>query len=261
MRIRLLQTLICGALCVAPCSAGAGESLTYEFKLRTGASHRVQDGLRKGTLGLGMNVGLPTRLGTCSIELGYHYKTGDSFLNGLNTPAAGMAALNLEKSFDRRKNELAGLALRISLERPMPALDAAWQVGLMLGGTTFKHDVQADMQSVDWKPVTTQPTPALWRDTYTQWDKHPYLGVSPFVGFRVPLTPQGKLELNAMLLNYQAVSYAHVPGSSPSYSLTTTDVKGKVVGPLSAHNDFPGDRLVKTRRFVPVFEIGYAFQF
>jgi len=251
--------LTLGLAGVLAAAQGEGLALQTEAKLRAGFGLTRPDQLRQGTLGLGLGVSAWTPVGRVGVEAGYFYKSGDAYLAPIDTPQAGMAKVDVLRSFDRRKNDLDGIQVRISLERPLEA-GWHWQAGLMILGANYHHQVQADMQSEDWKPVTTQPAQGLWRDTYSSWKSERSLGFSPFVGLRVELHESSRLEFNALLLNYRTTQYVHTPGSG-TYRTDLKDVTGKPVGPLADHNAFPGDHRTSTTRFVPHLEVGYAFQF
>ncbi|MBI1751846.1 MAG: hypothetical protein HY014_05295 [Acidobacteria bacterium] len=227
-----------------------------DLKIRTAWAPEAKDNLRQSSLGFGLNFAYTTSAGTYAAELGYYYKTGDTFIEPVaGTPPLGLDPVDLPNSGDSRRNQLDGLALRLSFARKMNA-DWSWQAGVMLGGTRFKHEYFGDVRGQDW----IESNPTSWRDTYSGTPVEGGIKASPYAGLSWKLNGHSSLEVNLMLLNYTALSYQHKPGTG-QYALDTDPESDPSVGRIAPHNAFPSDGLVKSNRLVPHLEFGYVFHF
>lgn len=240
-----------GLLLAAALPAAEPETFTRDLKIRWGMALGSQDNLRPAAFSFGLNLGFRLGEGTLGAELGYHYKTGDGFVVPVQGEApAGLEKVNHAKAGDSRRNQVDGLAVRVSWSQPL-CQDWTWQVGAMLGGTRFRHEYVGDVQGEAWEDGNAHS----WRDTYSGTPVKGGLTVSPYAGTTWRLSRQSSLEFNVLALNYKALNYVHVPGSGvykDSHHGT---------GLIADHNAFPADRLETKTRFVPHVEIGYVLHF
>ena len=132
------------------------------------------------------------------------------------------------------------------------AEDWDWQVGLMVGGTRFRHEYHGQIQSLNWTPGATDNATDTWADTFSGVKQESGFTASPYVGLTWKMTNRSSLEFNLMALSYTTVEYVHNAGSAPSYDETYR---------ISNHNDFPGDSFTKRNRYVSHLEFGYVFHF
>lgn len=244
------------AAAVLPCAQAQELGFSKDLKVRLGYGLQAKDELRQTSLGFGLNLGYGTSIGRFSAELGYYYKTGDSFFpaTGGAVPAP-LSPVDPVNSGDSRRNQLDGFSVRFSYERRLNP-EWAWQAGLMVGGTRFKHDYFGDVRSTDWNATN----PESWRDTYSGTPVESGLKVSPFVGVSYALTPHSSLEFNLLVLNYTALDYVHHPGSG-AYAFSTDPASDPSAGQIADHNAFPADGVTKSNRLVPHFEFGYVIHF
>jgi hypothetical protein len=247
-------------LLVAAAIAGSAQAqeagVLRELKLRTAWSPEAKDNLRQSSLGVGLNFGFATAVGTVGVELGYYYKTGDIYIEPVTgAPPAGLDPVDAANSGDSRRNQLDGFSVRLSFARPINP-GWSWQAGLMIGGTRFKHEYFGDVRGENW--VNTNAT--SWRDTYSGTPTEGGFKVSPYAGLSWKITKHSSVEFNVMALSYTALNYGHRPGSGV-YALDTDPESDPSVGRIAPHNAFPGDTLTKTNRFVPHLEFGYVFHF
>jgi len=161
------------------------------------------------------------------------------------------------KSVEPKRNVLKGFGRRLAYEGGFSLpFDLTPRFGLMLGGTQFRQEYQADVRSANWGAAT----PTSWRDTFNGVASKGGLNISPFLGVSVPITEGSALEIQVVFLNYTAIDYLHKPGTGASYA-PATDGYGQPTGPLAPHNAFPQDRLTETKRFIPHLELGWTFRF
>jgi len=227
-----------------------------DLKIRLGYSPEAKDHLRQSSLGFGFNVGYATPQGKWALELGYYYKTGDQYIEPVNTTVpAGLSPVDTSHSGDSRRNQLDGFAVRVSYARPFSE-GWEWQAGLMIGGTRFKHEYVGDVSSENW----TSNNATSWRDTYSGTPQNGGLKVSPYAGVSWTVTDHSSLELNLLILNYTALNYVHRAGTG-TYALSSDPNADTTVGRISEHNGFPNDGLEKSTRYVPQLEIGYVIHF
>lgn len=244
------------AAAVLPCLQAQEAGFSKQLKVRTGYGFQAKDELRQSSLGFGLNLGYGSAAGRFSAELGYYYKTGDATFPAINGAApAGLSAVDPVNSGDSRRNQLDGFSMRLGFERRLDA-PWSWQVGLMVGGTRFKHEYFGDVRSADWTSANAQS----WRDTYSGTPTEGGLKVSPYAGVSWTLTAHSSLEFNLLLLNYTAIEYVHHPGSG-TYAFSTDPSSDPGAGQIAAHNAFPADGLVKSNRLVPHLEFGYVIHF
>jgi hypothetical protein len=223
-----------------------------DLKVRTAWSPSPKDHLAGSSLGFGVNLAWDTSFGQAGVEVGYYYKTGDDYyLPPQGHVPAGLQPADPNNSGDARRNQLDGLSLRLSLMRKL-AEDWDWQVGLMVGGTRFRHEYHGQIQSLNWTPGATDNATDTWADTFSGVKQESGFTASPYVGLTWKMTNRSSLEFNLMALSYTTVEYVHNAGSAPSYDETYR---------ISNHNDFPGDSFTKRNRYVPHLEFGYVFHF
>jgi len=221
------------------------------IKLRLDTTTQSKDNLSNNGLGVGAAFEYTLPFGKLGAELGYFYKTGDSYIEAIGpVTTAGKSAVNSAKAGDSRRNQLEGLSIRLTYQNKLSD-SWDWQGGLMLGGTRFRHQYVGDVQSTNWGTTGGATT---WRDTYQGTPEEGGVKVSPFGGVSWNIDKSESLELNIVLLNYTAIEYVHNPGSG-TYAFVPTK------GYLATNNDFPKDSLVKHNRLVPHLEIAYAFHF
>lgn len=223
-----------------------------EFKFRLGYTQSPKDHLRAPYTGFGLNLGYGIGVGTLGLELGYFYKTGDNYITQPDASAltATQLPMNQAKSVEDKRNQLAGFSVRTSFSRKL-AESWRWQAGLQFGGT-FKHQYVGDTQSLPWDAGTGT---AGWRDFYLGTPTKGGLNPTPFGGVSWKADKDSSVELNLVLLNYQAIEYRHYAGTGTVYTVGAS-------GPYSSPgNVFPQDSLVKKNRIVPHLEIAYVFHF
>ena len=247
--------LMLAATVLAPLTAQE-TGFSKDLKVRLGYGLQAKDELRQSSLGFGLNLGYGTAVGRFSVELGYYYKTGDSYFPAINGDApAPLSTVDLANSGDSRRTQLDGFSIRLAYERRLNQA-WSWQAGLMVGGTRFKHEYFGDVRSTDW----TSANADSWRDTYSGTPTEGGLKVSPFAGLSWTMTSHSSLEFNLLLLNYTAIEYVHHPGSG-TYAFSTDPSSDPGAGQIAAHNAFPADGLVKSNHLVPHFELGYVIHF
>jgi hypothetical protein len=245
-------------LLVAPATLGAQEaSFTREFKLRTGYGLSAEDHVRASSMGLGLNFAYGGPSGRVGLEVGYYYKNGDQFIEPVSGQApAPLSPVDPARSGDSRRNTIEGLSLRVSFQRALDG-DWSWLAGLMVGGSSFKHEYVEDVEGTNW----TAGNAHSWRDTYSGTPIQGGIKISPFAGVAWRAGDHSSLEFGILLLNYTAASYQHRPGSAAAYALDTNPYSDASVGRVSPHNAFPGDTLDKRNRLIPHLELGYTFHF
>lgn len=244
-----LVACLCGTL--APLH-GQDTGFSKEFKFRLGYTQNPKDHLRAPYTGFGLNLGYGLGVGRIGLELGYFYKTGDNYITAPDGSrlAASQLPGNPTKSVEDKRNQLAGFSVRTMFSREM-AENWRWQAGLQFGGT-FKHQYVGDTQSSPWDAGTGA---AGWRDFYLGTPTKGGLNPTPFAGVSWKADKDSSVELNLVLLNYQAIEFRHFAG-------TGTDYTNGASGPYSSSgNAFPFDRLEKKSRLVPHLEVAYVFHF
>lgn len=257
MSVRLSPGMVLGWLLVGALLplAASGPTFTKSLKLRWAYAPSGQDHLRSTAHGFGLDLGWATDLGRVGVELGYAYRTGDTYhLAAQGEAPAGKQAVDPTKSGDSRRNRLDGFAVRLSLQRPCSGA-LRYQVGLQLGGNRFKHEYRGDLRSVEWNDWTENS----WRDSYSGAPVEGGLKVSPYAGFAWPVSDRSSLECNLMLVQYTALDYLHRPGSG-TYTIPDGS-QSWAIGPIAPHNGFTADRLEKRRRVAPQVELAYVFHF
>lgn len=249
--------LLLAATVFSPAAAQEA-GFTKDLKVRLGYGLQSKDELRQSSLGFGLNLGYGTPVGRFCAELGYYYKTGDSYFPAVKGKApAPLSPVDLANSGDSRRNQLDGFSLRLSYERRLTR-EWSWQVGLMAGGTRFKHEYFGDMRSTGW----TSTNADSWRDTYSGTRTEGGFKVSPYAGFSWTMTAHSSLEFNLLLLNYSALEHVHHPGTGVyAFSYPTDPSSDPTAGQIAPHNAFPADGLTKNNRIVPHFEFGYVIHF
>ncbi|MBI1753876.1 MAG: hypothetical protein HY014_09335 [Acidobacteria bacterium] len=223
-----------------------------EFKFRLGYAQNPKDHMRAPYTGFGLNLGYGIGVGRLGLELGYFYKTGDTYITRPDDSALGAAQLpmNPAKSVEDKRNQLAGFSVRTAFSREL-AENWRWQAGLQFGGT-FKHQYVGDTQSLPWDAGTGT---AGWRDFYLGTPTKGGLNPTPFGGVSWKADKDSSVELNLVLLNYQAIEYHHFAGTGTVYVSSAS-------GPHSSVDTaFPSDSLAKKNRLVPHLEIAYVFHF
>lgn len=245
-----------GLLLTAVLPAAEPAFFTKDLKVRLAYAPTSKDQLRQASHGVGLHLGWATGIGRVGLELGYSYRTGDSYYVAPAAAApAGKQAVDPSKSGDSRRNQLDGMHVRLGLQRELTR-DLAYQAGLQIGGTRFKHEYRGDMQSVNW----SGDNPDSWRDFYSGTPVEGGMKVSPFAGVTYRVSDRSSVEFNLVLSNYTALEYRHLPGSAASYSVPPGSLSW-ASGPISAHNGFKQDRLEKRNRVVPQLEFAYVFHF
>ncbi len=244
-----LVACLCGALT----SAQAQDTgFSKDFKFRLGYAPTPKDHLRAPLTGFGLNLGYGIGVGRVGLELGYFYKTGDNYISRPNDSAltGTQLPMNLAKSVEDKRNQLAGFSVRASFSRKFSER-WRWQAGLQFGGT-FKHQYVGDTQSTPWDVGSGS---AGWRDFYLGTPTKGGLNPTPFGGMSWKADKDSSIELNLLLLNYQAIEYQHYAGTGTVY---TSGASGPYA---STSTNFPLDSLVKKSRVVPHLEIAYVFHF
>jgi len=244
-----LVACLCGSL--APLRS-EDTGFSKEFKFRLGYTSSPKDHLRGPYTGFGLNLGYGIGAGKLGLELGYIYKTGDNYITQPDASAltAAQLPMNPAKSVEDKRNQLDGFTVRTTFSRAL-AGNWRWQVGLQFGGT-FKHQYVGDTQSTPWDAGTGA---AGWRDFYLGTPTKGGLNPTPFGGVSWKAGKDSSVEMNLVLLNYQALEYHHYSGTGSVY------VNG-ALGPYSSTATiFPKDSLVKENRLVPHLEIAYVFHF
>jgi len=223
-----------------------------EFKFRLGYTQSPKDHLRAPYTGFGLNLGYGIGVGRLGLELGYFYKTGDNYFAKPDDSAltASQLPMNSAKSVEDKRNQLAGFSVRTTFNRKL-AENWRWQAGVQFGGT-FKHQYVGDTQSTPWDAGTGA---AGWRDFYIGTPTKGGLNPTPFGGVTWKADKDSSVELNLVLLNYQAIEYHHFAGTGTAYTTGAS-------GPYSTTGTaFPKDTLEKKSRMVPHLEIAYVFHF
>lgn len=224
------------ALALTGTFAGAQErGFDGAFKVRGGLGlAKSEDNLTSKTLGLGFELGYGTSFGRFGAEVGYQYKPGNQYLPDLTAmPTYKGAVVDPAQSVDSRKNQVGGLTLRLSFERPF-AQDWAWRVGAQMGGAKYRQEYIGD--------VTDGST---YEDTYNGIATHTTVAVSPYLGVRYTLDAEQALELNLVSLAYTSADYVHVAGS----------VKGSYSGNTTL------DYVATRKRALPTLEFAYVLRF
>jgi hypothetical protein len=244
-----LVACLCGSL--APLQA-QDSGFSKEFKFRLGYTPNPKDHLRGPYTGFGLNLGYGIGAGRLGLELGYFYKTGDNYFTQPDSSALSVSQLpmNPVKSVEDKRNQFAGFSVRTSFSRKL-AENWRWQAGLQFGGS-FKHQYVGDTQSTPWDAGTGA---AGWRDFYVGVPTKGGLNPTPYGGVTWRVDKDSSLELNFVLLNYQALEYHHYTGTGSTY---TSGASGPYSSPGAT---FAMDSLETKRRLVPHAELAYVFHF
>ncbi len=244
-----LIACLCGALSPLQCQE---TGFTKEFKFRLGYTPSPKDHLRAPYTGFGLNVGYGIGVGRLGLELGYFYKTGDSYITKPDASQlpVGQLPMNSEKSVEDKRNQLAGFSVRASFSRSLSE-NWRWQAGVQFG-SGFKHQYVGDTQSTPWDAASGD---TAWRDFYAGVPVEGGLNPSPYGGVTWKVDKDSSFELNLVFVNYKAIEYHHYVGTGSSYD---TGAPGRR---SSAGAVFPLDSLDKHNRIVPHAEIAYVFHF
>lgn len=254
----LAGRLVLVAAAFAPLAAQAPEGFAGDLKFHLAYTPSPKDHLRSAAQTVGIHLGWGTPWGRVGAELGWYYQTGDGFVEPLGVAPADKAPVTASRSGDARRNDLNGLMVRLTLQRPTGVEDLRWHAGLQLGGTRWNQQYFGDISG--GYVATTTPNTWAWRDTYSGNLRQSHLGISPMVGLSWKVIPKGSLELNALLVNYQSATYVHAPGTAPVYK-GALDFQGKPTSPISDHNAFPLDSVRRATRWQPQLELAYVFHF
>jgi hypothetical protein len=244
----------------------SAEESTYSasLKLHLGANAKAQDHLRPAYQNLGIDLGMKTKLGRVGAEFGWFYNTGDAFLAPIGQAPAGQVAVSTNNSGDWRRNQLSGLNVRLTLQRPLGASAFTWHGGLQVGKLRWTQQYYGDVSGgfkVAGPPAPSYSTDTwVWRETYSGTLTRSTVSLSPFAGLGWDFSQRGGFELNLMLLNYGTQSYVHVPGAASAYT-PRLDWRGVATSPTAKHNDCPLDSTRSTRRLVPHLELTYVYHF
>lgn len=240
------------AACLVVGSAGLLKAqdtgFSHDFKLRLGYTPSSKDHLRGDYQSFGWNFNYGVGAGKVGFELGYMYMTGDPYITAPDESRipAGYAPVDPAKVVEDKRNELSGFTVRLTWAQKLSD-EWDWQAGLQVG-PKFKHQYVADVHS------TAEGT--TWEDTYNGTPvKGGFSNLSPFGGVTWKLDTDSSLELNLMLLRYDAIEYHHYAGTGTYYRGGTQD------GLNDPKAGFPYDKLDKHSRMVPHFEIAYVFHF
>lgn len=238
-----------------------------DFKLRGGYAPTSKDHLRPWMQGFGLNLGYSAgSIGKFGLELGYMYKTGDPYYtlaDGSRVPTDWQPYLgpaDLSKSADDKRNELSGFTVRLSYEYK---LTDTWSFdgGLQIGGK-FKHQYVGDHRSAGWGGDWSGPAANSWRDVYNGTPVEGGANISPFFGASYAIDKDSSLEMNLLLLRYNAIEYKHFAGTGSDYDPGYPGWAYPPHGPVSASDArFPYDKLEKSSRMVPHIEFAYVFHF
>lgn len=212
------------------------------FKLRTGygLSSKQEDNLSHRTFGLGFDFGFQTAAGRFGAELGYQYKPGNQYLLDLGTmPVAPGARLDRNQSVDSRKNQLGGIALRVSFERRIAGSEWSWRLGAQAGGAKYRQEYIGDVTDG-----------IRYEDTYNGIATASTVPISPFVGMGYDIDERQSVEMNLLSLGYSSANYVHVAGTAA----------GSSQNPASGGHTAQ-DFVVIQKRSVPHIEFGYTLRF
>ena len=206
------------------------------LKLRAGYGLSGQaDNLSRNTFGLGFDFGYTTNQGRFGAEICYQYKPGNQYLLDLSTmPKAPGVTMDPAQSVDSRKNQVGGLALRLSFERPILASAWSWRAGIQVGGSKYRQEYIGDVTNG-----------SSYEDTYNGTLTKTTLPISPFVGIGLAIDPEQALEFNLVSLGYTSVDYVHVAGTVPG----------------SFGGNTAQDTVATHRRSVPQLEFTYVLRF
>jgi hypothetical protein len=236
-----------------------------DFKVRLGYAPSTKDHLANSMTSFGLNLEQGIGAGRIGLELGYLYKSGNTYVTTPSTAKlpATFLAMDPSKSHETKRNGLEGFTVRLSFNQAF-AEGWRWQAGLQLGGQ-FKHEYVGDAQSANWLNWGS-PAPAnSWRDLYNATPTKGGLNPSPYVGATWKIDDSSSLEFNVLLLNYKALEYNHYAGTASSYDPGGQGAGGSgspYLGPVSSMNAaWPSDSLSSTSRLVPHLELGYVFRF
>jgi hypothetical protein len=282
----LLMAVLPGLPAAAQASSTAESKesrFSADLKLHFGWSPAERDNLHHDYQVVGVDFGYRTDLGRVGLELGWFYKTGDGFVQGLGadptvppvvyvydgqgnlvlSPQASAVPISRFYSGDSRRNDLNGIMARLSLTRPLTE-NLDWQVGFQVGGTLWNQQYFGDISGGRPTPTGDNASAVtrtwVWRDLYNGNLKGHFVGISPYAGIKFEIGHNGALEFNALLLNYQSRAYVHIPGMASRYS-AALDYSGKQVCPVSGQNDFPLDSVQSRTHYAPQIEMAYIYHF
>jgi len=238
------------ALMLAICGAGALHAQSTGFsadaKLRYGYTPSPKDHLYNSSWGGGIGLVYGFGTGKLGLELGYHYKGGDLYIEPIQTQIpAGMQPIEPDPGKvggDARRNKLDGISARFSWQARLTD-DWEWQVGLMLGGSKFKQEYHGDIASAHWSD-SPQPSNS-WRDFYYGTPTKQSITPSPYGGVSWNIDTESSLEFNVLLMSYKAINYVHYTGAA-------------TYGGAHLGRVFPLDSIAQKNRLVPELEIAYV---
>jgi hypothetical protein len=207
-----------------------------------------EDSLMPVYLGFGAECGYQLGFGRLSAEVGFMYKAGRQYLDDLTKmEVLNGNSLNLVPgpnwseswkpyvSVDSRKNQLDGITLRLSYEKPFDGF--AVRGGLQLGILKFRQEYIGYLTGANW----------AFRESYNGVTDKGNLSVSPFVGISFPILTNHFVELNVVGVNYKSINYVHIAGQQEDWDIPT--------GP------YPLDRISESSRFMPHIELTFGFRF
>ena len=234
-----------GALVLsAPAAQAQERPVELALKVRYGYQlGSAKDNLAPRTLGFGVEASRKIGPGRLGLELGWQLKSGNQYRvdpqDSASIESKAGQVLMPTLAADSRKNEMDGLMGRLTWQQSLNA-DFALTFGLQAGGTRFRQEYMADIQTA----AQSAPGTAVSRDTYNGALSEGKFNLSPLVGVSWRLDEGSSLELNIVALRYQALNYLHRAGY--------------VAG---TNNDTSRDEIVRTNRTVPHFELGYVLRF
>jgi len=217
--------------------AGAQESgLDAAFKIRAGMGLASSDDhLQPRTMGLGFELGYAGTWGRFGAEAGYQYKPGNLYsTDPAAMPVAKGATVDPATYVDTRKNQVGGLALRLSFERAVTEA-WAWRAGLQVGGAKYRQEYVGEVMDAAMS----------YTDTYNGIVTRNTVAVSPYLGVRYTLDAEQALELNLVDTTYTSGNYVHVAGS----------MKGSMSGNTAL------DYIATRKHAIPTLEFGYVLRF
>lgn len=242
-RAAVLTAIACVALAL-PAAAGE-QGFNARFGLRAGVvPGSTQDNLDKRMLSYGVDFGYTTGVGRFGVELGFHHKGGQQYLQD----PAKMEITKLpsgfqydpESSVDSRKNGLNGLTMRFSFEKPINN-EVSWRAGLMVARTKYTQEV-IGLAGFVYGGQYFCP------ETFNTTKEARSTNISPYVGMIFHVNEYFSVETNILAYRYKALNYVHVGGG-----VCYTD---DATGPYMAL-----DRTETNSRTKAHLEVGMVFRF
>jgi len=212
------------------------------LKIRSGAQAASrEDGLMPVYFGFGLECGYQFSFGRLSAEAGFAYKAGRHYLvdltqmENVSEQTGHYDPIDMDWAVDSRKNQLDGITLRFSYERPLKSF--LIRGGIQLSNFKFRQEYLADVSSLE----------GWFGDQYNGVTDKGSLSFSPYVGVSFPFLTNHFVEFNIVGLNYKAINYVHVAGSVLDWGSQNSQTKL--------------DRIEESSRFMPHLELTVGFRF